>query len=104
VALANGQVDAVILDQATLLGQQETTKDLHSVGEPIYYHPKPEWADAEKKATYKLGGTAIGVRAECDDLRAALNSALASMDADGTRKKILEKYGVWAPYQANLMK
>ena len=30
--------------------------------------------------------------------------ALAALDADGTRKKILEKYGVWAPYQAKLLK
>lgn len=104
VALQNGQVDAVILDQGTLIGQKETMKDLRAMGEPIYYHSKPEFAEAEKKASYILGGTAIGVRAECDDLRNALNTTLAALDADGTRQKILEKYGVWAPYQAKLMK
>lgn len=103
-ALRNGQVDAVVLDQGTLYGQQETMHDLRSIGEPIYYHPKPQWADAEKAAPYILGGTAIGVRKECPDLLKAINDALASMDADGTRKAILTKYGVWADYQAKLMK
>jgi ABC-type amino acid transport substrate-binding protein len=33
-----------------------------------------------------------------------VNKALADMDADGTRKKMLEKYGAWADLQASLMK
>ncbi len=103
-ALRNGQVDAVVLDQGTLFGQQETMHDLRTLGEPIYYHPKPQWVDAEKAAPYILGGTAIGVRKECPDLLKAINDALAGMDADGTRKAILTKYGVWADYQAKLMK
>jgi len=60
-ALRNGQVDAVVLDQATLYGQLQTISDLRTIGEPLYYHPKPDWAEAEKKAPYILGGTAIGV-------------------------------------------
>jgi ABC-type amino acid transport substrate-binding protein len=104
VALRNGQVDAVILDQGTLYGQQEQMHDLRTIGEPVYYHPKPAWAEAEAKAPYILGGTAIGVRKECGDLLEAINGALRSMDADGTRKAILTKYGVWADYQAKLMK
>jgi len=103
-ALRNGQADAVIMDQATLLGQLETMSDLKSLGEPIYYKSKPEWAEAEAKATYVLGGTSIGVRKECPELLTAINDALASMDADGTRKTILTKYGVWAPYQEKLLK
>jgi ABC-type amino acid transport substrate-binding protein len=103
-ALRNGQVDGVVLDQGTLYGQQEQMHDLRTIGEPIYYHPKPQWAEAEKKAPYILGGTAIGVRKECPDLLKAINTALESMDADGTRKAILTKYGVWADYQAKLMK
>lgn len=103
-ALRNGQVDAVILDQGTLYGQQQTMHDLRTLGEPIYYHPKPQWAAAEEKAPYVLGGTAVGVRKDCPDLLQAINKALESMDADGTRKAILTKYGVWAPYQAKLMK
>jgi ABC-type amino acid transport substrate-binding protein len=104
VALQNHQVDAVILDQATLLGQKETTKDLRSVGKALAYRPKPEFAEAESKAAYILGGTAVGVRQECDDLRTAINDALASMDADGTRTRILEKYGIWDQEQVKLMK
>ncbi|MCK0198629.1 ABC transporter substrate-binding protein [Ancylobacter sp. 6x-1] len=104
VALRNGQVDAVVLDQATLQGQLETMNDLRTVGEPLYYHSKPEWADAEAKADYVLGGTAIGVRKECPELLAAINDALIGMEKDGTRQKILEKYGAWADYQAKLMK
>jgi ABC-type amino acid transport substrate-binding protein len=103
-ALRNGQVDGVVLDQGTLYGQQEQMHDLRTIGEPIYYHPKPQWVEAEKKAPYILGGTAIGVRKECPDLLKAINNALESMDADGTRKAILTKYGVWADYQAKLMK
>ena len=102
--LRNGQADAVILDQGTLFGQQETMHDMRTIGDPIFYHSKPEFAEAEKKAPYILGGTAIGVRRDCPDLLAAINAALRSMDADGTRKAILTKYGVWSDSQAKLMK
>jgi ABC-type amino acid transport substrate-binding protein len=104
VALANKQVDAVILDQATFIGMKEDIKGLRTVGDPIPYTPKPEWVEAEKKAPYKFGGTAVGMRKECTDLKTAVNKALADMDADGTRKKILEKYGAWAEMQASVMK
>lgn len=104
VALQNGQVDAVILDQGTFAGQQDQLGNMRVVGDPIYYAAPPEWAAAEAKAPYILGSTAIGVRRECPDLLAAINKALASMDEDGTRKAILEKYGMWADYQAKLMK
>lgn len=103
LAMANKQVDAVVLDQVTFIGMQQEGK-LRTVGEPLFYQPKPDWVEAEKKAPYLFGGTAVGMRQECTDLVTAVNKALADMDADGTRKKILEKYGVWAPEQVNLMK
>jgi ABC-type amino acid transport substrate-binding protein len=104
VALRNGQVDAVILDQGSYQGQEEALKDLRTVGGPMHYAPKPEWAAAEAKAPYILGAEAIGMRKDCEDLRAAINTALAAMDADGTRKAILEKYGAWSAFQAKTMK
>jgi ABC-type amino acid transport substrate-binding protein len=104
VALQNGQVDAVILDQGTFAGQQEELGNMRIVGEPIYYSAPAEWAEAEAKAPYILGSTAIAVRRECPDLLAEINKALASMEEDGTRKAILEKYGMWADYQAKMMK
>jgi ABC-type amino acid transport substrate-binding protein len=104
MALQNGQVDAVLLDQGTLLGQREKMKNLRVVGQPIYYNPKPEWAQAESKASYKFGTSAVAVRAECSDLLTAINGALLSMDQDGTRQKILAKYGAWSPEQATLTK
>jgi cystine transport system substrate-binding protein len=94
----------VILDQGTYLGMKQDIKGLRTVGDPIPYQPKPEWIEAEKKAPYKFGGTAVGVRKECTDLKEVLNKALSDMDADGTRKKILEKYEAWSPEQASLMK
>lgn len=104
VALQNGQIDAVIIDQGTLNGQMQTMKDLRTIGEPIHYTPKPQWADAEGKASYILGAEAIGMRKECDDLREAINTALAAMEADGTRKAILEKYNSWSDVQAKMSK
>jgi cystine transport system substrate-binding protein len=104
IALQNGQVDAVLLDQGTLLGQRDKMKNLRIVGQPIYYQPKPEWAEAESKTHYRYGTSAIAVRAECTDLLTAVNGALQSMDQDGTREKILEKYGAWTPEQAILTK
>ncbi len=104
LALTNKQVDAVILDQATFLGMKDEMPDLRTVGEPIFYNAKPEWVEAEKAAPYRLGGTAVGMRKECGDLKVAVNKALADMDADGTRKTILTKYGVWSNEQTKLMK
>lgn len=104
VALQNGQIDAVIMDQGTFAGQQEQLKNMRIVGDPIYYIAPPEWAAAEAKAPYILGSTAVAVRGDCPDLLAEVNKALESMETDGTRKAILEKYGVWADYQAKMMK
>jgi ABC-type amino acid transport substrate-binding protein len=104
LALANKQVDAVVIDQATYLGTKEGMKDLRTVGEPIPYQPKPDWVEAEKGAAYVFGGTAVGVRKECTDLKLAINKALADMDADGTRKAIIDKYGAWSPQQVKMMK
>jgi ABC-type amino acid transport substrate-binding protein len=104
LALANKQVDAVVIDQATYLGTKEEMKDLRTVGEPIPYTPKPDWVEAEKGAAYIFGGTAVGVRKECTDLKLAINKALADMDADGTRKTIIEKYGAWSAQQIKMMK
>lgn len=104
VALTNGQVDAVVLDQGTLLGMREEITNLRTVGEPIFYQPKPEWVEAEAAAPYRFGATAMGMRADCTDLRDAVNAALKAMDEDGTRQRILEKYGAWSPEQVTLMK
>lgn len=104
LALRNKQADAVILDETLYLGQKGDMPDLVMVGEPLYYIPKKEWAEAEKKADYKLGALAVGVRKECDDLREAINKALAEMDKDGTRKAILNKYKIWNDQQANMKK
>ncbi|MCW0002137.1 ABC transporter substrate-binding protein [Pararhizobium sp. YC-54] len=104
LALRNGQVDAVVMDQATLFGQVETLNDLRTLGDRLPYRPKPEWADAEAKAPYKLGGLAIGVRKDCPALLSAINSAMDDMEKDGTRKRIIEKYKVWDEGQVKLMK
>jgi ABC-type amino acid transport substrate-binding protein len=104
LALANKQVDAVVIDQATYLGTKDEMKDLRTVGEPIPYQPKPDWVEAEKGAAYIFGGTAVGVRKECTDLKLAINKALTDMDTDGTRKTIIEKYGAWSPLQIKMMK
>lgn len=103
-ALRNGQVAAVILDQATYQAQEEEMSDVRVIGEPLPYIPNAEWADAEKDQPYILGGTGVGVRKECTDLLEAINTALTDMEADGTRKAILEKYGAWDDNQAVMMK
>jgi ABC-type amino acid transport substrate-binding protein len=104
LALRNNQVDAVIMDETTYLAQLEEMPDLRVVGEPLYYIPKAEWAEAEETADYRLGGLGIGVRQECTDLKAAIDQAIADMTADGTREAILRKYDIWSDNQINLMK
>lgn len=103
-ALRNGQVAAVILDQATYQAQEEEMSDVRVIGEPLPYIPNADWAEAEKDQPYILGGTGVGVRKECTDLLEAINTALTDMEADGTRKAILEKYGAWDDNQAVMMK
>lgn len=103
-ALKNGQVDAVLLDQGTLISQREVMRNLRTVGEPIRYQPKPEWAEAESRAPYHYGTAAIALRQECDDLRLAINAALAAMQADGTHEALLGKYGLWSAEQRQLTK
>ncbi|QRM32171.1 ABC transporter substrate-binding protein [Microvirga sp. VF16] len=104
VALRNKQVDAVVMDQATVQAQQKAMSDLRVLDGTLYYRAKPEWVEAEAKAPYVLGGVSVGVRKECPDLLAAVNKAIAAMNADGTRQAILAKHGVWADNQAKLTK
>jgi ABC-type amino acid transport substrate-binding protein len=104
VALKNGQVDAVVLDQVTYAGQRTLMSNLRTVGSPIPRRPKPEWASAEAAQSYRLGSEAIATRTECRDLRDAINTALVGMEADGTRQAILTRYGVWEPEQVKLTK
>jgi L-cystine transport system substrate-binding protein len=101
MALRNKQVDAVIIDQMTYLGQDAELKDLRLVGDPMLYQPKPEWAEAESKADYKLGAAGIIVRADDKDLQQAINAAVAKMFADGTHEQLLKKYGAWDATQAS---
>ena len=104
LALRNGEIDAVIMDETTYIAQKEQMTDLAVVGEPLFYIPKAEWKEAEEKADYRLGGVAVGVRAECTDLKDAVNKAIADMDADGTREKILKAYNIWSDEQKVLKK
>ncbi|MBS1093971.1 substrate-binding periplasmic protein [Gluconobacter wancherniae] len=104
VALHNGQVDAVVVDQGTLHAQSTHFKGLRTVGGPIFYTPKPAWIKAESAAPYRLGSEGIVVREACPDLLQAINGALNTMRSDGTIRMILKKYGVWEPQQDHLIK
>jgi ABC-type amino acid transport substrate-binding protein len=104
LALRNSQVDVVILDEQQAVEKVKEMPEIEMVGDPLFYVPKPEWADAEAKAPYKLGGLAVGVRREDPKLLEAINAALEAMDKDGTRERILQTHGVWSEHQRNLMK
>lgn len=82
VGLANDEVDAVFGDKAQLWlwSQKPEGKCCELVGQDI-------------KDTQTLGvGVAAGLRKEDAKLREALNKAFGEMIADGTYKKINEKY------------
>lgn len=104
LALRNGDADAVIMDETTYLAQREDMPELTVVGDPLFYIPKEEWKEAEEKADYRLGALGIGVRQECTDLKEAINAALAEMDADGTRERILRSYDIWSDEQTKMKK
>ena len=95
LALQADQVDAVIMDNTSYGGQLEVTPDMRTIGGVYNLSADPKWQDAQAKASYKYGGDGAGVRKEDTALLKALNDALDAMDADGTRKAILTKYGVW---------
>ncbi|MBS1067802.1 substrate-binding periplasmic protein [Gluconobacter cerinus] len=104
LALHNGQIDAVVVDQATLHAQETHFKGLRTVGDPIFYIPKPRWKAAEAAALYRLGSEGVVVPERCPDLLAAINVALENMRQDGTLATILKRYGVWEPQQGHLLK
>ena len=95
LALQNGQVDAVVVDNTTYGEQKAVTPNIRIIGEPMSLSASPDWQDKQDAAGYKYGGDGIGVRKEDTALLAALNQALDDMDAEGVRQKIMEKYGVW---------
>lgn len=95
LALENGQIDAYVVDNTTFGEQKKITPNLRSVGPVLYLAVDSKWKEQQEKVPYIYGGDGIGVRKEDASLLAALNEALDAMDADGTRQKILEKYGLW---------
>lgn len=95
LALQNGQIDAVIVDNTTYGEQKKVTPNIRIIGEPMSLSASPDWQAKQDAAGYKYGGDGIGVRKEDTTLLAALNQALDDMDKDGVRQKIMEKYGVW---------
>jgi ABC-type amino acid transport substrate-binding protein len=95
LALQADQVDAVIMDNTSTAGQEKVTPNLRTIGGVYSLAADEKWQAAQAKAPYKYGGDGAGVRKEDVRLLQALNDALDAMDADGTRQKILEKYGVW---------
>jgi len=95
LALQNGQVDAVIVDNTTFGEQKKVTPNIRVIGDPMSLAANPDWQAKQDSAGYKFGGDGIGVRKEDTALLAALNKALDDMDAEGVRQKILEKYGLW---------
>ena len=95
LALENGQIDAYVVDNTTFGEQKKITPNLRSVGPVLYLAVDSKWKEQQEKVPYVYGGDGIGVRKEDTALLAALNEALDAMDADGTRQKILEKYGLW---------
>ncbi|GAN70153.1 amino acid ABC transporter substrate-binding protein [Acetobacter syzygii] len=102
VALRNGQIDAIVVDQATLKAQKEHFVDLRTLGPPIFYDAKPAWKEAQAKASYKLGSEGIVVRANCPRLLHEINRAMDSMKQDGTIRTILKRYNVWEELEDNL--
>lgn len=102
VALKNGQIDAIVVDQATLKAQKEHFVDLRTLGEPIFYSAKPAWKEAQAKAHYKLGSEGIVVRANCPHLLDEINHAMDDMRQDGTIRTILKRYHVWEELEDHL--
>ena len=95
LALENGQIDAYVVDNTTYGEQKKITPNLRIVGPVLYLAVDAKWKEQQDKVPYIYGGDGIGVRKEDTALLAALNEALNAMDADGTRQKILDKYGLW---------
>ncbi|RUT26434.1 amino acid ABC transporter substrate-binding protein [Asaia sp. W19] len=103
IALKNGQVAAVIVDQGTLHAQKEHFRNLRTVGAPLFYTPKTQWAQVQARAPYRLGSEGVVVPEYCPDLLAAIDTALDAMRKDGTIRTILKRYGVWEPQQDHLI-
>lgn len=104
IALRNGQIDAIVVDQGTLQAQRAHFQGLRTIGDPVFYTPKPRWAKAEAAASYRLGSEGVVVREACPDLLAAIDTALEGMRADGTLRAILKRYDVWEPQQDHLIR
>ena len=95
LALQNGQIDAYVVDNTTYGEQKKITANLRTVGPVLYLAVDSKWKEQQDKVAYVYGGDGIGVRKEDTALLTAINDALNAMDADGSRQKILEKYGLW---------
>ncbi|MFP2873061.1 substrate-binding periplasmic protein [Acetobacter tropicalis] len=102
VALRNGQVDAVVVDQGTLQAQKERFTGLRTIGNPLFYEAKPAWKKAQSKASYRLGSEGIVVRNTCPRLLSAINQAMDDMKRDGTIRTILKRYHVWEDLEDHL--
>lgn len=94
MALRNGQVDAIVADNV-VIGEQQALGPVRVIGPTFGGPAKPEWQAKQDAAPYKFGAIGVAVRKEDTALLAAINKALDETDADGTRRKIYEKYSLW---------
>jgi polar amino acid transport system substrate-binding protein len=83
--LANRRIHAVVLDLPIALYYLRREPQLKTAGQP-----------------FALGYYGIGARKEDTALRAALNTAIVDLLADGTLKRVYSKYGLWDRNQEGL--
>jgi polar amino acid transport system substrate-binding protein len=83
--LANGRIDAVVVDLPIALYYLKNEPGLKTAGEP-----------------FAFGHYGIGVRKEDPKLLAALNDAIVSCLADGSLRRIYSQYGLWDEHQERL--
>jgi polar amino acid transport system substrate-binding protein len=83
--LANGRIDAVLLDLPIALYYAKTDPVLKLAGEP-----------------FAPGYYGIGIRKEDKSLLEAMNRAITELMVEGELKRIYSKYGLWDRFQEHL--
>ncbi len=82
-------------DDGSTAGALKQFTALRATDELFRYRPTGNYSNEAQESPYVFGAAAAITRSADNDLNRALSIAINDMVADGTQKRILEKWGMW---------